>query len=245
MAELTPFPDDFATVLCVVAHPDDLEFGAASAIAKWTAAGKDVRYVLVTSGEAGIDGLSPDECGPIREAEQRASAEIVGVSRVEFLGYTDGIIEYGLDLRRDLARVIRRHRPELIVTSNREPFWAGPDGARQGFNMADHRAVGLGVLDAARDAANRWIFTDLLDEGHEPWNGTRRVALAGSPHATHAVDITGWLHKGIESLEAHEQYMAGLGDDWPPADMFLTTMAEGTGPRLGVEHAVAFELVDL
>lgn len=244
MAELAPFPEDFTSVLCIVAHPDDLEFGAASAIAKWTAAGKDVRYVLVTSGEAGIDGLTPEQCRPIREAEQRASAAIVGVSHVEFLGYPDGIVEYGLPLRRDLARVIRRHRPELIVTGNREPFWGGPDGSRQGFNMADHRAVGLGVLDAARDAANRWIFPELVDEGHEPWDGATHVALAGSPHATHAVDITGWLDKGIASLEAHARYLAGLGDSWPPADMFLTGMAEQTGPRLGVDHAVAFELVE-
>lgn len=245
MAELAEFPDDFSSVLCIVAHPDDLEFGAASAIAKWTAAGKEVRYVLVTSGEAGIDGLTPAECGPIREAEERASAAVVGVSSVEFLGYVDGIIEYGLDLRRDLARVIRRHRPELIVTGNREEFWRAADGGRRGFNMADHRAVGLAVLDGARDAANRWIFTDLLDEGLEPWAGAKRVALAASPHATHAVDITGWLHKGIESLEAHERYMAGLGDDWPPVDMFLTGMAEQDGPRLGVDHAVAFELIEL
>jgi LmbE family N-acetylglucosaminyl deacetylase len=241
MAELLEFPDDFSSVLCIVAHPDDLEFGAASVIAKWTAAGKAVDYMLVTSGEAGIDGLAPDECGPIREAEERAGAEIVGVSSVEFLGYPDGVVEYGLDLRRDLARVIRVKRPDLVVTGNREAFWPG----RVGFNMADHRAVGAAVLDAARDAANRWIFTELLAEGHEPWNGLHRVALAASPYATHAVDITGWLDRGIASLEAHERYLAGLGDDWPPADMFLTERAEQDGRRLDVEHAVAFELVEL
>lgn len=241
MAELVPFPDDFSSVLCIVAHPDDLEFGAASAVAKWTDAGIDVRYVLVTSGEAGIDGLAPAECGPVREAEERAGATIVGVSVVEFLGHPDGVVEYGLGLRRDLARAIRSHRPELVVTGNREAFWPG----RTGFNMADHRAVGLAVLDASRDAANRWIFPELLDEGHEPWGGVRRVALAASPYATHAVDITGWLPRGIASLEAHEQYLAGLGDDWPPADMFLTAQAEADGARAGVEHAVAFELVEL
>lgn len=240
-AELKIFPDDFESVLCIVAHPDDLEFGAASAIAKWTAAGKSVSYVLVTSGEAGIDGLTPAECGPIREAEERASAAIVGVESVEFLGYVDGVIEYGLGLRRDLARVIRIHRPDLVVTGNREAFWPG----RQGFNMADHRAVGLAVLDASRDAGNRWIFPELLDEGHEPWGGVRRVALAASPFSTHAVDITGWLDKGIASLEAHAQYMAGLGDSWPPVDMFLTERAEQDGRRLEVEHAVAFEIVEL
>lgn len=241
MAKLTPFPEDFNSVLAIVAHPDDLEFGSASAIAKWTEAGKEVNYVLVTSGEAGIDGLTPEQCGPIREAEERASAAIVGVTSVEFLGYTDGIVEYGLGLRRDLARCIRIHKPDLILTSNRRIHWQNGEG----FNMADHRNVGLACLDAARDAANRWIFPELLAEGHEPWAGAKRVAFAASPESKHAVDITGYLPKGIASLEAHAQYMAGLGDSWPPADMFLTTMAEQTGPALGVEHAVAFELVEL
>lgn len=239
--DLKPFPDDFDSVLAIVAHPDDLEFGAASAIARWTAAGKTVDYVLVTSGEAGIDGLTPDECRPIREAEQRASAAVVGARSVEFLGYRDGVIEYGLDLRRDLARCIRIHRPELVVTSNRHLSWPGGGG----FNMADHRHVGLACLDAARDAANRWIFPELLDEGHEPWSGLHRVAFAGSPEATHAVDITGYLDRGIASLQAHAAYLEGLGDDWPPADFFLTARATEAGPRLGVEQAVTFEIIDV
>ncbi len=239
--DLKAFPDDFNTVLAIVAHPDDLEFGASSAIAKWTDAGKSVAYVLVTSGEAGIDGMTPEECGPIREAEELASAEIVGVTSVEFLGYTDGVVEYGLDLRRDLTRCIRAHRPDLVITGNRHATWPGGVG----FNMADHRHVGLAVLDAARDAGNRWIFPELIEEGFEPWNGVRRVALAASPLATHAVDITGYLDRGIASLEAHAKYMSALGPEWPPADMFLTGRALEAGPRLGVEHAVIFELVDM
>lgn len=240
-SQLAPFPDDFESVLAIVAHPDDLEFGAASAVARWTDEGKTVSYVLVTSGEAGIDGLSPEECGPVREAEERAGAEIVGVTSVEFLGYRDGVVEYSLDLRRDLARCIRVHKPDLVITGNRRINWMGGGG----FNMADHRHVGLACLDAARDAANRWIFPDLLTEGLEPWNGVKRVALASSPESTHAVDITGYLDRGIASLEAHALYMAGLGDDWPPADFFLTARATETGPLLGVAHAVAFELVEL
>lgn len=241
MAELTPFPTDWQRALAIVAHPDDLEFGASSAIARWTGEGREVEYVLVTSGEAGIDGMNPEECRPLREAEQRASAAVVGVSSVEFLGYRDGVVEYSLDLRRDLARCIRVHRPELVITGNRRITWPGGGG----FNMADHRHVGLACLDAARDAGNRWIFPELLEEGHEPWNGVKAVALANSPEATHGADITGFLDRGIASLEAHAAYMAGLGPDFPPADMFLTTMAEEAGPRLGVEHAVAFELVEL
>lgn len=240
MAELRHFPSDWTHGLVIVAHPDDMEYGGASAVARWTDEGKEISYVLVTSGEAGIDGVTPAECGPLREAEQRASAALVGVTEVEFLGHPDGVVEYGLPLRRDLARSIRKHRPEVIVSINRHLHW----GRDTGFNMADHRHVGLACLDASRDAANRWIFPELLDEGLEPWPGVRLVAFAGSPDATHAVDTTGYLARGIASLEAHAAYLRGLGPEHPPADMFLTAMAEGTGPRLGVEHAVAFEVVE-
>ena len=107
-----PMPDDWSRALAVVAHPDDLEFGAAGAVARWTAEGRTVVYLLVTRGEAGIDTLAPAECGPLREAEQRAAARIVGVDVVEFLDHPDGTIEYGPALRRDIAHAIRRHRPE-------------------------------------------------------------------------------------------------------------------------------------
>src|ERR1700704_2427710 len=96
-------PEDWTKALAVVAHPDDLEFGAAAAIARWTGQGKEIVYVLLTSGEAGIDGIAPAESGPLREAEQIESARIVGVSAVEFLGQPDGTIEYSVALRRLIA----------------------------------------------------------------------------------------------------------------------------------------------
>ena len=151
--DLRPFPEDWQRALAVVAHPDDLEYGAASAVARWTSDGRTVCYLLASRGEAGIDGLPPDQAGPLREAEERAGAAEVGVDVVEFLDHRDGVIEYGLDLRRDIARAIRRHRPEVLVTmvhDERAP-WGG-------FGMADHRVVGLAAVDAARDAANRWVF---------------------------------------------------------------------------------------
>jgi LmbE family N-acetylglucosaminyl deacetylase len=107
-----PMPEDWQRALAVVAHPDDLEYGGAAAVARWTADGRTVTYLLATRGEAGIDSLPPAECGPLREAEQRAAAAAVGVEVVEFL------VEYGVPLRRDLAAAIRRHRPELVVTTN-------------------------------------------------------------------------------------------------------------------------------
>ena len=105
-----PLPEDWGRALAIVAHPDDLEYGAASAIARWTAQGKEVTYLLVTRGEAGIESMAPEEAGPLRAQEERRSARVVGVNTVEFLDYADGTIEYGLPLRQDLARMIRRRR---------------------------------------------------------------------------------------------------------------------------------------
>lgn len=240
---LTALPDsDITSVLAVVAHPDDLEYGAAAAIAKWTSGGTRVVYVLATSGEAGIDGMAPDQCGPVREEEERRSAAVVGVDTVEFLGHRDGVVEYGLALRRDIARAIRRYRPELILTLNRDLLWPQPSGIPN-FNMADHRNVGLAVLDASRDAANRWIFPQLLDEGLEPWSGTRWVAFCASPRASHGIDVTGFLDLGVASLREHRAYIAGLGDGNFDPDTFLRTNAAAAGDALGVEHAVAVELI--
>src|SRR5688572_18160223 len=105
--KLEHLPEDWERALAIVAHPDDLEYGASSAVARWTAAGKQVVYVLATRGEAGINAWSPERVAPVREAEERESARLVGVETVEFLDYRDGMVEYGLPLRRDLARAIR------------------------------------------------------------------------------------------------------------------------------------------
>jgi LmbE family N-acetylglucosaminyl deacetylase len=233
---LLPFPDDWERALCVVAHPDDLEYGVAAAIAGWTAAGKTVSYLLVTRGEAGIDGMTPAEVGPLREREERASAAVVGVDAVEFLeGYVDGVIEYGLPLRRDLAEAIRRLRPDLVVSVNHTETWGGLS-----FNMADHRHVGLAALDASRDAGNRWIFTD----AGEPWSGVRRVAMAGSPQSTHFVDVGDTIDLGIASLREHDAYIRGLGTDFDP-DAFLRGNARATGEIAGCEYATGFQLYEL
>jgi len=231
-----PFPDDWQRALCVAAHPDDLEYGGAAAIARWTADGKRVSYLLVTRGEAGIDGMTPAEVGPLREAEERASAAVVGVGTVEFLDdHVDGVIEYGLPLRRDLAAAIRRVRPDLLVSINHTETFGGLS-----FNMADHRHVGLATLDAARDAGNRWIFPD----AGEPWAGVRRVAVAGSPQPTHFVDVRDTIDVGIASLREHAAYIEGLGTDFDP-DAFLRGNARAAGDVAGCEYAATFQLYEL
>jgi LmbE family N-acetylglucosaminyl deacetylase len=243
--QLLPFPEDWQRGLAIVAHPDDMEYGASSAVAGWTAAGKSVAYVLVTRGEAGMDGVEPEEAAAVRMVEQRAACAAVGVTELEFLDHPDGVVEYGLRLRRDLAAAIRRHHPEVVITLNhRETF---PGGV---LNMADHRVVGEAVIDAVRDAANRWVFRELLTPAADhdsllPWGGVRWVAVAGSPAPTHAVEITSTLDRGVASLAAHERYLAGLGDS-PLADpaAFLREMAEQTGARFGGRLATSFELLE-
>jgi LmbE family N-acetylglucosaminyl deacetylase len=237
MDQLETMPTDWNRALAIAAHPDDLEYGAAAAVAAWTDAGKDVRYLLVTRGEAGIDSLDPAECGPLREAEQRAGAAEVGVSVVEFLDHPDGVIEYGIPLRRDLTAAIRRHQPELVILGNFADTWPGG-----GWNTPDHRNTGRAVMDAVGDAGNRWIFPDL----GEKWGGVKYIAVGGSPNATHAVDITSTLDRGIASLLAHKAYLAGLGGH-PMADArgFLEWIADMNASRFGDRRASAFELFRL
>jgi LmbE family N-acetylglucosaminyl deacetylase len=238
--ELLPMPEDWSRALAVVAHPDDMEYGAAGAVAAWTAAGREVGYLLATRGEAGIDDMPPDEAAAVREREQLASAAAVGVERVEFLDHPDGVLEYGLDLRRDIAAAIRRHQPELVLLINHHDTWAG--GA---LNMADHRVVGQAALDAVRDAANRWVFRDLLMEGLLPWSGVRYAAVAASPKATHAVDITATFDRAVESLLRHRAYLEGLGQSEDDARRFLREIAVASGRRFGGALATEFELVSL
>jgi LmbE family N-acetylglucosaminyl deacetylase len=240
---LEPMPEDWQRLLAIVAHPDDLEYGAASAVARWTAAGKVVGYVIVTDGEAGIDRLRPQEAGPIRRREQVASAATVGVDDVAFLGHRDGVVDAGVGLRRDLARHIRRFRPDVLLTATYDLTYGLP-GQDPILNQADHRAVGTAVLDAARDAANRWIFPELLEEGLEPWGGVTHVYVMGSSSARHAVDVTDTLDAGVASLEAHRTYLDGLGRDFDPSE-FLRAMTIEPGRALGVKHAVALGRVQL
>lgn len=235
MTDLEALPEDWERAIAVVAHPDDLEYGAASAISRWASQGKDVRYILATRGEAGIDSMPPSQAGPLREKEQEASAEVAGASSLEFLGIADGFVLDGPELRERLVEAIRRHRPDVIIGSNYRQRW----GARGPWNHRDHRELGEALPDAVRDAANRWLFTEL----GEPWTGVRWIAYASSTDPTHAVDVTASLDTGIASLRCHETYLAGLDDPNFDPDAFLRTSAATTGPRIGVEYAVAFELV--
>lgn len=235
-----PMPDDWQRALCVAAHPDDLEYGPACAVAEWTGQGKFVAYAVVSRGEAGIATLHPDATGEMRAEEQRRAAAAVGVHDVDFLGHPDGTIEYGLPLRRDLARAIRRYRPDILVTINFYDRWRSGD-----WNTPDHRNVGVALLDAATDAGNPWVFPELGDEGLAPWNGVRFLAVGGSPDSRHAVAVTGGLAAGIEALAAHAGYLASLPPDNPMSDAagYLTTKLTRFGERFHGVPAMPFEII--
>ncbi len=240
MSELTPLNEDFSSALAIVAHPDDLEYGAASAIARWTAQGKQISYLLATRGEAGIDAIPPQACAAIRMQEERDGAALVGVQRVDFLDYQDGMVCYGLDLRRDIATEIRRAQPDVVITINHHDRF-GPGR----YNQADHIAVGRAVIDGTRDAANRWVFPDLFASGLQPWKA-QRILVSGSPLSTAFVDITDSLEAGVASLAAHRYYLAGLGEH-PMSDprAFLEGIAAATGEQVGVKFAASFEVIEL
>jgi LmbE family N-acetylglucosaminyl deacetylase len=237
MSDLEVVPEDWSSALVVVAHPDDMEYGGAGAIARWTAQGKNIVYLLACRGENGIDSMDPAACAPVRVEEQIASCAAVGVTEVEFLDHPDGTIEYGIPLRRDITAAIRRHRPEFVITGNFRETW--PNG---NLNMADHIAVGRATMDAVRDAGNRWIFPEL---GLEKWNGVKYVAAASSPLATHAVDITDSFDASVASLRAHKAYLDELSGDMADPEAFLRSMAENAGKRFGGVLATSFELLPL
>jgi len=231
---IPPFAeDDFRRVLCVVAHPDDVEYGMSPAVAAWTARGVDVAYLLLTRGEAGMDGSTPGQTALLRTEEQIASSRAVGVTEIDFLDYPDGVLEYSVGLRRDIARVIRRRQPDAVVVGTWDVEFAA------GLNQADHRVASLAAVDALRDAGNRWVFPELLDEGLQPCS-VRWLLVGGDPRPTHGVDVTGEpLERGIASLEAHAQYLAGIPGH-PPPRLMITGMTALQGRAMGVPNAVLF-----
>ncbi|MCV2488471.1 PIG-L family deacetylase [Geodermatophilus sp. YIM 151500] len=195
--------------LCVLAHPDDVDFGSAGTVASWTAAGTHVTYCIVTDGDAGgFDETPREEMPRLRKAEQRAAAAAVGVSDVRFLGHPDGRLELTLDLRRDISRVIRQVRPQRVLTSSPERFWD-----RIGASHPDHMVVGESTLRAVYpDARNPFAFPELLDdEGLEAWT-VPEVWLTASPRADHAVDVTEVVDRKFAALRSHVTQVSHLVD---------------------------------
>lgn len=218
-------------VLVVVAHPDDIDFGSAGTIATLTNAGSYVAYCLATSGEAGEDDMtvSSEELAAMREAEQTAAAAQVGVSEIHWLHHPDGRVVADLDLRRDISRVIRIVKPDVVISQNPEPNWDRIYGSHP-----DHLATASATMAAVYpDSRNPRAHPELLEEGHEP-HAVSEVWM-GSKEPTRYIDITPVFEKKVEALRAHVSQTARMGDrlpellrEWSSATAASAGMPEGS-----------------
>jgi LmbE family N-acetylglucosaminyl deacetylase len=231
---------EISRILVIAAHPDDVDFGAAGTVAKWTDAGLAVSYCIVTNGDAGGSDQSVprDEMATLRQAEQTAAAKQVGVHDLHFLGYPDGQVEPTLALRKDLARVIRLLRPERVLCQSPERNYA-----RVGVSHPDHRAVGTSSLDAIYpDSRNPFAFPELLaEENLEPWT-VREIWISGSPAPTHYVDITETFGRKIAALRSHASQIKDPDGLEEMLRSWLTRAAEAGGLPEG-HLAEAFQVL--
>ncbi|MEX2081479.1 MAG: PIG-L deacetylase family protein [Dehalococcoidia bacterium] len=219
--------------MVVVAHPDDAEFMAAGTAAKWAAAGSEVTYVIVTKGDKGSDDpeMTPAKLTAVREAEQRAACAILGVRQAIFMGYEDGYLEHTLPLRRDITRLIRQHRPEVVICFDPTNRWFNENYV----NHPDHRASGDATVDAVFPSArDRLTFPELLTEGLAPWKVSQLwLGSAQQPNA--------WVDIG-ETLELKKQALLAHSSQIPPemagfAEMMGRWAAAGQD---GIEYAESF-----
>jgi LmbE family N-acetylglucosaminyl deacetylase len=229
-ADATANTDGVERILVVTAHPDDVDFGSAGSVARWTDAGIEVSYCICTSGEAGGFDLTVPRSTmvEIREAEQRAAAKVVGVSDVTFLGYPDGRLESSFDLRRDISREIRRVRPQRVIGQSPERNFQ-----RVYASHPDHLAAGEATMAAVYpDSRNPFAHPELLEEGFEPWAvGEMYLAAAGGTDVV--VDITDTFERKIDALKCHvSQHPDPDGLDerirgWNAANAALGGLPEG------------------
>jgi LmbE family N-acetylglucosaminyl deacetylase len=234
-------PSAPARVLSIHAHPDDQEFTVAGTLAKWARAGSAVVSVCITSGGAGSNeytpaGMTREALVPIREEEQRQACRVLGISEVLFLGYEDGLLEPSIRLRRDLTRVIRRHRPDAVVCGDPTVRFYGD----RYMNHPDHRVAADVALDAVFPSSEtRLIFPELLDEGLEP-HKVSSVFIHGSDRPDTFIDISDFLDVKLAALKEHRSQM-GV---WDPTEM-ITAWARQQGARRKLAAAESFRLMRL
>lgn len=218
--------DDVKRVLVITAHPDDVDYGAAGTVARWTGAGLEVAYCVATRGDAGgFDDTPRAQMPVLREAEQRAAASAVGVTDVTFLDYPDGALYVTHELRRDLTREIRRFRPDRVLTQSPLRQWV-----RVGPSHPDHVSLGEAAYSAIYpDARNAFAHPELLrDEGLEPWV-VREVWFMSGPNPDHPVDVTDTFDQKLAALHAHTSQTAHHADLDGMMRGYLTSNARTAG----------------
>jgi len=222
----------FASALVIFAHPDDAEFMCGGTVAAWTRDGTEVHYCVLTDGSAGSNdpAMTRETLAPIREAEQRAAAEVLGVRSVTFLGFRDGELEVNLDSRRAVTRVVRTVRPEVILAPDPSRLWSG-----SGYiNHWDHKQAGILALTAVMpDAPSRPMFSELLEEGLEPFEVGFLWLSADEPDTF--VDVTDTLEIKLEALRRHASQGTGEAEVW------VRERAREVGEVAGFGYAEGFK----
>ncbi len=228
-------------VMTIQAHPDDQEFTVGGTVAKWARAGSEIVTVCITRGESGSNektdpGMTKDELARLRVDEQTNACRVLGVKDVVFLGYPDGALQPTISLRRDLTRVIRKYKPDVVITGDPTVRFYG----NSYMNHPDHRVAADVALDAIfPSAGTRLIFTELLSEGLEP-HAVKRVFIHGSEKPDTFVDVGETIEVKVAALKEHHTQI----NDWDPGQM-MKEWAREEGKERGIEYAEAFRQIIL
>ncbi len=227
-------------VLGVAAHPDDLDFGASGTLAKFAEQGAAIHYLILTDGSKGTENktLTPQQLSRIREEEQREAIKAIGGSKAHFLGYPDGYLEVTMDLKKDIVKIIRKVRPDVVITMDPSMLYS----ASRGFiNHPDHRAAGQATLDAVFPLARDHLsFPELYQQGYMP-HKTKTVLLTNFDQQNYIVDITNTFDKKIAALKAHQSQVGDIDNIKP----WLRENASKIGARGGYELGEGFIRIDL
>jgi LmbE family N-acetylglucosaminyl deacetylase len=227
-------------VLGIAAHPDDLEFAAAGSMAKYIAEGATGYYLVLTNANKGTSdrNMQPDQLRDIRRQEQQDAAKILGLADVFFCDYDDGALECSMDLKRDIARVIRRVKPNVVIAMDPTMVY---DTNRGLINHPDHRAAGQATLDAVYPLARDHLsFPELLQEGFEPHN-TATVLLSHFGQENYFVDISPHMETKLQALRAHASQLP----DPDGACELVKSWASANSSKVGAAYAEGFVRIDL
>lgn len=221
----------------IFAHPDDIEFSVAGTAVKWARGGSDITYVVITDGNVGSHdrNISRDELAEIRRAEQTAAAAVAGVERCLYLGYDDGLLEPSLPLRKQLVKLIRQYKPNVVVCGD-------PTAVLRGgrINHPDHRAAATAAIDAVFPASEmHLLYSEFEEEGITP-HKVNYVYISTYQEPDFFVDISETIETKLAALRAHTSQLG----DWDPEER-IRQRAEQIGKQVGLKYAEGFRRVTL
>jgi LmbE family N-acetylglucosaminyl deacetylase len=233
-----PRPVSKYRALVVMAHPDDLEFSCGGTLAGWVDAGAELSVCIVSDGSTGTQDreLMGEGLADVRKRESEAAAKVIGATNLVWLGYRDGYIQYGLELRRDIARIFRTYRPHRYVVMD-----PAPTIEDRFINHPDHRAVAQASLDVTLTAGTTpGHFPELLSEGLDPWRGLREVWVSGPGFKPVVVDITNTFDRKVDALMCHRSQ---VGEDRARIEEWMRERTAAEGERAGYRYAESFQVI--